>query len=140
MDAIFSLPQIGQVAAQLWKEGKSSRVWAFDAAMGSGKTTFIHALCEYLQVKDTVSSPTFALVNEYQSPVAGVIYHMDWYRLKDTEEAIDAGIEDQLRSGQYCFVEWPAKAADLLPDNCFYVHIETLDPQTRRLFTGMEEV
>jgi tRNA threonylcarbamoyladenosine biosynthesis protein TsaE len=79
MDAIFSLEQIRQAAKLAWKEGKQKRVWAFHAAMGSGKTTFIHALCEELGVKDSIGSPTFAIVNEYRSPVAGTIYHMDWW-------------------------------------------------------------
>lgn len=136
MDAIFTLAQIRQVAAALWKEGKQKKVWAFYASMGTGKTTFIHALCEELGVRSAVSSPTFAIINEYRSPVAGTIYHMDWYRLKDEEEAINAGVEDTLLSGKLCLVEWPEKAEGLLPDDAFYIHIEALDEHTRRLFTG----
>ena len=136
MDAIFTLPQIRQVAAALWKEGAKKKVWAFYASMGTGKTTLIHALCEELGVQSAVSSPTFAIINEYQSPVAGTIYHMDWYRLKDEEEAINAGVEDSLQSGKLCLVEWPEKAEGLLPEDAFYIHIELLDENTRRLFTG----
>ncbi len=135
MDAIFELGQINQVAKLLWKEGKQNKVWAFHAPMGAGKTTFIHALCELLEVKDSISSPTFAIINEYQSPVSGSIFHMDWYRLKDEEEAIQAGIEDALLSKNLCFIEWPEKAASLLPDDVFNVHIELLDANTRRLYT-----
>ena len=136
MDAIFTLPQIRQVASSLWKEGAKKKVWAFYASMGTGKTTFIHALCEELGVQSAVSSPTFAIISEYQSPVAGTIYHMDWYRLKDEEEAINAGVEDSLLSGKLCLIEWPEKAEGLLPEDTFYVHIEVLDEHTRRLFTG----
>jgi len=135
MDAIFTLEQIRQVAASLWKEGKNKKVWAFHAAMGTGKTTFIHALCEELGVASAISSPTFAIINEYSSPVIGAIYHMDWYRLKDEAEAVNAGVEDSLVSQQLCLVEWPENAAGLLPDNTFHVHIEVLDENTRRLFT-----
>ena len=135
MDAIFELGQINQVAKLLWKEGKQNKIWAFHAPMGAGKTTFIHALCELLEVKDSISSPTFAIINEYQSPVSGSIFHMDWYRLKDEEEAIQAGIEDALFSKNLCFIEWPEKAASLLPDDVFNVHIELLDANTRRLYT-----
>ena len=135
MDAIFELGQINQVAKLLWKEGKQNKVWAFHAPMGAGKTTFIHALCELLEVKDSISSPTFAIINEYQSPVSGSIFHMDWYRLKDEEEAIQAGIEDALLSKNLCFIEWPEKAASLLPDDVFNVNIELLDANTRRLYT-----
>ncbi len=135
MDAIFTLAGIRQVARALWKEGKGRKVWAFYAAMGSGKTTFIHALCEELGVKSAISSPTFAIINEYTSSEVGSILHMDWYRLKDEEEAIHAGVEDSLLSGSLCLVEWPEKAAGLLPDDCLRIHIELLDEKTRRLFT-----
>jgi len=132
------LGQIRQVAKELWKEGKRHKVWAFHAAMGTGKTTFIHALCEELGVRSAISSPTFAIINEYASAEAGTIFHMDWYRLKDEEEAINAGVEDSLNSGQLCLVEWPDKAAGLLPDDTFHIRLETLDENTRRIFTGPE--
>jgi tRNA threonylcarbamoyladenosine biosynthesis protein TsaE len=135
MDAIFAIGQIDQVAKLLWKEGKQKKVWAFHASMGAGKTTFIHAVCELLEVKDAISSPTFAIINEYKSPIAGTIFHMDWYRLKDEEEAIQAGIEDALLSNNLCFVEWPENAAALLPDDVFTIYIESLDATTRRLYT-----
>ncbi|MBY0480531.1 MAG: tRNA (adenosine(37)-N6)-threonylcarbamoyltransferase complex ATPase subunit type 1 TsaE [Chitinophagaceae bacterium] len=139
MDAIFELAQINAVAQAIWKEGKLKKVWVFHAAMGTGKTSFIHALCELLGVKDTVSSPSFAIINEYQSEEVGSIYHMDWYRLRDEEEAIQAGIEDALNSGNLCFVEWPEKAAALLPNNCFEVFMEILDEKMRRIYTSKEE-
>jgi tRNA threonylcarbamoyladenosine biosynthesis protein TsaE len=135
MDAIFELPQIKAVAKALWKEGKAHKVWVFHASMGTGKTSFIHALCEVLEVKDTVSSPSYGLINEYESPIAGTIYHMDWYRLKDEEEAIQAGIEDAIGSGNLCLIEWPEKAAGLLPDKPFEVYMEILNEKMRRLYT-----
>jgi len=135
MDAIFKLDQIKPVARALWKEQKGRKVWAFYAEMGTGKTTFIHALCEELGVKSAISSPTFAIINEYISPDAGTIYHMDWYRLKSEEEAIHTGIEDSLLSGKYCLIEWPEKAEGLLPDNTLHIHMEVLDEHTRRVYT-----
>ncbi len=135
MDAIFELAQIKAVAKAVWKEGKAHKVWIFHASMGTGKTSFIHALCEVLEVKDTVSSPSYALINEYESPIAGTIYHMDWYRLKDEEEAIQAGIEDAIDSGNLCLIEWPEKAAGLLPDKPFEVYMEILNEKMRRLYT-----
>ena len=135
MDAIFELPQIKAVAKALWKEGKANKVWIFHASMGTGKTSFIHALCEVLEVKDAVSSPTYALINEYESPIAGTILHMDWYRLQDEEEAIQAGIEDALLSGNLCLIEWPEKAAALLPEKPFEVFMEILDEKMRRVYT-----
>lgn len=135
MDAIFELAQIKAVAKAVWKEGKAQKVWIFHASMGTGKTSFIHALCEVLEVRDTVSSPSYALINEYESPIAGTIYHMDWYRLKDEEEAIQAGIEDAIDSGNLCLIEWPEKAAGLLPDKPFEVYMEILNEKMRRLYT-----
>jgi tRNA threonylcarbamoyladenosine biosynthesis protein TsaE len=135
MDAIFELPQIKAVAKALWKEGKANKVWIFHASMGTGKTSFIHALCEVLEVKDTVSSPSYAIINEYVSPIAGTIYHMDWYRLKDEEEAIQAGIEEAIVSGNLCLIEWPEKAVGLLPEKPFEVYMEILNEKMRRLYT-----
>ena len=135
MDAIFTLEQISEVTAALWKEGKNHKVWAFHASMGTGKTTFIHALCEYLGVSSAISSPTFAIINEYNSPIAGTIHHMDWYRLKSEEEAMNAGVEDSLLSGNLCLVEWPENAPGLLPDDTFHINMEALDERTRRVFT-----
>ncbi|HEX6915034.1 MAG TPA: tRNA (adenosine(37)-N6)-threonylcarbamoyltransferase complex ATPase subunit type 1 TsaE [Chitinophagaceae bacterium] len=131
----FKIDEIDSIARSAWEEGKDYKTWVFDAPMGAGKTTFIHALCELLQVKDTVGSPTFALINEYSSPVAGTICHMDWYRLKDEQEAVDAGMEDAILGGNYCFIEWPEKAAALLPDERFTVRIRTIDENTREIST-----
>ncbi len=138
MNAIFELEQIGAVAKAVWKEGKKHKVWIFHASMGTGKTSFIHALCQELGVEDTVSSPSYGIINEYLSPEVGTIYHMDWYRLKSQEEAIQAGVEDALYSGNLCLVEWPEKAAGLLPENCFELNMEVLDQKMRRLYTENE--
>ncbi|MEN9298162.1 MAG: tRNA ((37)-N6)-threonylcarbamoyltransferase complex ATPase subunit type 1 TsaE [Bacteroidota bacterium] len=140
MDAIFGLEQIGQVAKAVWALGKKHKVWAFHAEMGTGKTTFIHALCEVLGVTDAISSPTFAIINQYESKEAGVLLHMDWYRLKDEEEAIMAGVEEHLTGGDYCFIEWPEKAIGLLPETTFHIYLEVLDPTTRRLYTDATAV
>jgi tRNA threonylcarbamoyladenosine biosynthesis protein TsaE len=134
----YNIEQIETIASELWQQGKLYKIWAFYAPMGSGKTTLIHAICELLGVKGSVSSPTFALINEYSSPVTGIIYHMDWYRLKDEQEAIHAGMEDALLSNHYCFIEWPEKAGALLPDNSFTINIELVDENTRKISTSPE--
>ena len=136
MDASYTIGQLPAIAEKLWEEGQFQKTWAFYAPMGAGKTTLIHALCEYLGVSSAISSPTFALINEYTGKREKTIYHMDWYRLKDEAEAIQAGIEDCLMSEQLCLIEWPEKAPSLLPDNTFTIHIEISDPVTRRIFTG----
>lgn len=101
--------------------------------MGSGKTTLIHALCEVLRVKDTVSSPTFAIINEYTSPVVGTIFHIDGYRMKDETEAVQAGCEDCIESGNYCFIEWPEKFPALLPEDTLHISLEAIDNKVRKL-------
>jgi tRNA threonylcarbamoyladenosine biosynthesis protein TsaE len=114
----FSQSEIQEAAARLWQWAAPNQVFAFSGSLGAGKTTFIHAICDMLRVEDVVSSPTFALINEYHFQNAGedqTIYHMDWYRLRDTNEAIDAGMEDTLDiKGAYRFIEWPEKAPELL--------------------------
>ena len=126
--------EIFQLAADLVNQ--TGRNLFLTGKAGTGKTTFIHALCEELGVSSAISSPTFAIINEYSSPVAGTIYHMDWYRLKNEEEAVNAGVEDSLHSGALCLVEWPENAPGLLDETMFRINLEILDPQTRRLFTG----
>jgi tRNA threonylcarbamoyladenosine biosynthesis protein TsaE len=129
----YNLSEIKKIAAQLWNEYSSKKIWALQATMGSGKTTFIHALCDVLKVTDAVGSPTFAIINEYTSDVAGTIFHMDWYRIKDEEEAIQAGCEDCIESGAYCFIEWPEKFPQLLPENSLHILLEAVNNSERRL-------
>ncbi len=136
MNVVFTQDKLAAAARALWAYGKQHRVWAFYAPMGAGKTTLIHMLCtEVLGVSDAVSSPTFAIINEYKSPVAGTVYHMDWYRLKGIEEAQQAGVEDLLFSNNLCLVEWPEVAPALLPDDTFHITISLVDENTRRLTT-----
>ena len=125
MQIEFTQDNITAAAKQVWNYGKRHSVWAFHAPMGAGKTTFISALCkEVLEVKESISSPTFAIINQYQSPVAGIIYHMDWYRLKSEEEAVQAGVEDAIHNGNLCLIEWPEIAPALLPENSLHIYIE----------------
>ncbi|HVX48926.1 MAG TPA: tRNA (adenosine(37)-N6)-threonylcarbamoyltransferase complex ATPase subunit type 1 TsaE [Chitinophagaceae bacterium] len=137
MNVTYTLSEINGIARQLWNEAGSYKVWAFKGEMGAGKTTFIHALCgQVLGVTGAISSPTFAIINEYSSPVTGTIYHMDWYRMKDEEEAVQAGIEDCLYSGKLCLVEWPAKAEGLLPADTLWITIQAIDDKVRQLQTA----
>lgn len=100
--------------------------------MGAGKTTFINALCEALDVQDHTSSPTFSIVNEYAS-THGPLYHFDFYRLKNETEAFDMGYEEYFYSGNYCFVEWPEKIANLLPPSYVKIKLEVTENQNRIL-------
>ncbi len=136
MEWSFSLDNINNVAKEFWKEINNTTVIAFHGPMGSGKTTFIHALCDIRSVKDVVGSPTFSIINEYEYDCEGtkkVLFHIDLYRLKDGKEAMKAGVEDVLYSGNVCLVEWPEKAPGLFPDNTVHVFMEWVDDKTRRL-------
>ena len=103
------------------------------APSGAGKTTFIKALCEELKVIDIVNSPTFAIVNEYETEDHSIIYHFDCYRLNNLREAYDLGAEEYLYSGNLCFIEWPENIESLLPENTRYVHITENNDGTRTL-------
>lgn len=133
MSIVFNISEIQSVAEKMLLENAHKKVWAFYAAMGSGKTTFIHALCDVLKVKDVVSSPTFAIINEYTSPKFKTIYHMDWYRLKNEDEAIQAGVEDAIFNGDLCLIEWPENAPNLLPDDVLKITIELVDVTIRKI-------
>lgn len=131
MQITFTLETISRACEQVWAAGQSYNVWAFYGEMGAGKTTFIHNLCEFLGTTSTVSSPTYSIINEYESAKAGVIYHMDWYRLNTEVEAIEAGVEECLYSKNLCLVEWPEKAKALLPDRVFNVVIKLINGDER---------
>lgn len=118
-EAAYALAEIRDVAQQFWQWAARCRVFSFTGSLGAGKTTLIHTLCDLLGVQDAVSSPTFALINEYRVENPSVsfrcILHMDWYRLQSLDEAIEAGMEDALlREDALCFVEWPGHAPQLL--------------------------
>jgi tRNA threonylcarbamoyladenosine biosynthesis protein TsaE len=133
MEISFDLQEIQSSAMTFWKEFAFSRVFAFHGSMGAGKTTFIRALCATKGVRDTVGSPTFSIVNEYRYYPDEKIFHIDLYRLKDEEEALRAGVEDTLYSGSICLVEWPERAPGIFPPGTIHIHIEVLDPQTRKI-------
>ena len=109
------------------------RVFAFYGDMGAGKTTFIKAICEHLGATDVVTSPTFSIVNVYDSLNNGPIYHFDFYRIKTPEEIFDIGYEDYLFSGNYCFLEWPEKIENLLPRNVIKVTINVNEQSNSRI-------
>ena len=133
MDLIFSLPEIQDAAKKVLNATSGHKVFSFYGEMGAGKTTFIHALCEAMGVKDNIASPTFSIINEYTTGDGQVIFHIDLYRLKDEEDAINAGVEDCLYSGNYCFVEWPEKAAGIFPGDTKFLAISLIDENTRLL-------
>jgi tRNA threonylcarbamoyladenosine biosynthesis protein TsaE len=133
MDMIYTLAQMDDIAQSLVKKFGTKSVWAFHAPMGAGKTTLITALCKLLGVQDRVNSPTFAIMNEYQG-LGKVIYHMDWYRLENDGEARRAGVEMAIEDSDFCFIEWPEIAINLIPSDALHIEIEILGPEHRRIF------
>lgn len=132
---IPSLDKIADAAREFVEQIGDKRVFAFYGGMGAGKTTFIKAVCEQLGVKDAVTSPTFAIVNEYASDL-GPVYHFDFYRIKNLGEVMDLGFEDYAYSGNLCLMEWPELIEDLLPDNTVNVHIAETSNGMRTVTIG----
>ena len=131
---IKDLGQIDQAARQFITTMGNAQVIAFYGKMGAGKTTFIKALCEELGVNEVITSPTFAIVNEYE-PKEGFekIYHFDFYRIKRLEEVYDMGYEDYFYSGQLCLIEWPELIEELLPDDTLRVTIKQENDGSRTI-------
>jgi len=129
---VNSTDDLAAAAQWLLQQKPDSKIFLFNGAMGAGKTTFIKAICEVLDVEDSTSSPTFSIVNEYAT-AAGPIYHFDFYRLKDEQEAYDLGYEEYFYSGAYCFIEWPEKIPNILPDDAVNIEIEIIDTQSRKI-------
>ena len=135
MDCKYRIKDIGEAARKLIEDMGDDRIFAFDGPMGAGKTTLISEVCRQLGVKDDVGSPTFSIVNEYRDGEGNPIYHFDFYRIKDMEEAIEIGIDDYFYSGALCLIEWPERIEPLLPDETQTVSLRVLDPTTREMHT-----
>lgn len=120
-------------AEQMLSSFPDERIFAFYGEMGAGKTTLIKAFCKVLGSRDVVSSPTFSLVNEYEDGQGNPLFHFDFYRIKKLEEVFDMGFEEYVYSGNYCFLEWPGRMAELLPENYVYVAIRVLNEKEREI-------
>ena len=132
MELVFSLDNIEHAAKEFIDLLKDRRVVALHGNLGAGKTTFIKAVCKQLGVKENVSSPTFSIINQYTTANNKTIFHIDLYRVKDNEEAINAGVEECIYSGDTCFIEWPERVS-ILPDDTVNVFIETISENERKL-------
>jgi tRNA threonylcarbamoyladenosine biosynthesis protein TsaE len=127
--------ELQPIAAKLIEFHDGKRIFAFHGEMGAGKTTFIKAICSCLDVTDTVSSPTFAIVNEYLTSGAGSVFHFDLYRIKSWTEMLEIGYEEYFFSGNYCLMEWPEKIVNLLPEETVHVKIVVSDDGKTRTIT-----
>ena len=136
---IDTLADTRQAAREFISHIDQSTIFAFYGKMGAGKTTFIKAICEELGVEDVITSPTFAIVNEYRSATTcELIYHFDFYRIKNFDEVYDMGYEDYFYCGALCFIEWPELIESLLPEDAVRVHI-TEDESTHARIVSWEE-
>ena len=136
MDKNYGIAEMQIVAAELSELINQFKVVTFSGNLGAGKTSLIKILCELWGVQETVSSPTYALVNQYKADsekTGTLIYHIDLYRLKDEEEAFEAGIEDHLYSGELCLVEWPEKAMGIIPKGALAVEISYVSDEQRHI-------
>ncbi len=130
---IESLDTINESALKFIDQIGDRTVFAFNGKMGAGKTTFIKAICETMGVQETVNSPTFSIVNEYEAADGRIIYHFDCYRINKIQEALDLGAEEYLYSGNLCFIEWSENIAPILPDTVVNVDIEELENGKRNV-------
>ena len=132
---LLTIPSINDLpaaASAIIDFAADQKIFLFYGNMGAGKTTLIKSLCKQLGTDDNVTSPTFAIVNEYTGAQSN-IYHFDFYRLKNQSEAMDLGFEEYLYSGNYCFIEWPEKIPDLLPLHYVIVKIQAQDDNSRTI-------
>ncbi|MDR1544943.1 MAG: tRNA (adenosine(37)-N6)-threonylcarbamoyltransferase complex ATPase subunit type 1 TsaE [Prevotellaceae bacterium] len=129
----YKLENISEIAENFIENIGENCVFAFNGAMGAGKTTFIKAICEKLGVKEPVNSPTFSIINEYLAADGNVIYHFDCYRINDVKDIVNLGAEDYLHSGNLCLLEWAENIAAILPENTVNIDIEAVDNFTRKI-------
>lgn len=130
---IENLRKIDVVAKSFVEKMDDKKVFAFNGKMGVGKTTFINAVCKMMGVTQIVNSPTFSIVNEYETASGKIIYHFDCYRIQKIQEALDLGAEEYLYSGNYCFIEWSENIAPILPDYIVNVDITELEDGSRSI-------
>ena len=127
----FRLTELEEVARELLQKAGRHRIWLFNGEMGAGKTTLIKAMCNALGVNGGMTSPTFSIINEYHTASGESVYHFDFYRLKNENEALDIGAEEYFDSGRYCFIEWPDRIPSLIPDRHFVLDLSIMEKDTR---------
>ena len=132
MNTDYTLKQLPQIAKNII-DASPNKTLLFYGTMGVGKTTLIKEIVKQLGVDDAVSSPTFSLINEYQSRQGEIVYHFDFYRIKNEEEALDIGIEEYFNTDNWCFIEWPEKVKNLLPLNAVEIHLSINKDETRNI-------
>ncbi|MDR0606745.1 MAG: tRNA (adenosine(37)-N6)-threonylcarbamoyltransferase complex ATPase subunit type 1 TsaE [Bacteroidales bacterium] len=130
-----TIDDLPAIAHALFQKYKDNRIFALRGQMGAGKTTFMQSIAKVLNSRDTVSSPTFSIVNEYVIDNNRRIYHFDFYRIKNIDEAIHIGLDEYLYSGEYCFIEWAENIEELLPPETINIYISVNDNNLMRVFS-----
>lgn len=139
MEIIYNLNDIENVSKKFILLTRDYKIITISGELGAGKTTFINAVCKELGVEEMVTSPTYAIIQEYHFGIEKIIYHMDLYRIKSIEEAIESGVEDCLQSGELCIVEWPEKAILLFPEETVHASLQTLSINMRKLVVQLPQ-
>lgn len=134
-----SLSEMEKVAKEVLAAFPDVKVFLLSGNLGAGKTTLTQKFCQLLRCQDTASSPTYAIMNEYKTIEGNAIFHLDLYRLRSEQEALDAGIEEVLNSGSYCFVEWFEVGQQLLPENCVLIEIEKNNNEKRNINVALKK-
>ena len=133
VEIYFDFNEIELTAKKFLEVASGHKIFAFSGELGAGKTTFITALCKELKVAETITSPTYSIIQEYITSDKKTIFHIDLYRLKSNQEAIEAGVEDCFLSYEICMVEWPEKAPGIFPGNTIFSEIEILSSDKRKM-------
>ena len=126
------LDDLDDVAKRIRQLAGDTRVWLLSGDLGAGKTTLLKSIARIFSIPESISSPTFGLVNEYRDTEGQSLYHFDFYRIEDIREVVDIGFEEYLDSGAYCFIEWPEKIEALLPEQFVLIRIKEQSPELRR--------
>jgi tRNA threonylcarbamoyladenosine biosynthesis protein TsaE len=129
----LSLSELPYIASQIIEFGESYNIWLFEGQMGAGKTTLIKEICKQFGVEESVNSPTYSLVNEYATKAKKIIFHFDFYRLKNETEALDYGLEEYFDSGNLCLCEWPSMIPNLWPNQYLMLNLNILDDGSREI-------
>jgi len=126
-----TIEELPEIANSIVSFAGTNKIWLFYGEMGSGKTTVIKQICDLLRVRENVSNPTYSIVNEYQNEAGEIFYHFDFYRIRNEAEAFDIGYEDYFFSGNRCFIEWPEKIPNLIPEASLKIEISMLENSSR---------
>ena len=139
MEIIYALDEIENAAKKILTHCNEYKIFTFTGDLGAGKTTFIKAMCSELGILETVTSPTYSLIQEYRTTDNLIIYHMDFYRIDSLQEAIEAGVEEIISSGAFCMIEWPDKIRPILPDKIAKLNIVYLKEQQRKMVVQLPQ-